>query len=329
MIYYVDVFTCLLQKGRIYMTKMTDFTFLSTDGKTTLHGISWLPEDREIVAVLQIAHGVAEYIGRYDGFARFLNEQGIAVFGHDHLGHGLSLSEDDVPVYFGKGNTWNTVVDDMYRLHLRIKEQFPDTPLFIMGHSMGSFLTRTYLIRYSGTVRGGIIMGTGWQNEATIAAGLLIAKTIARTRGDNATSDFVTNLAFGAYNKAFAPVRTGYDWLSADTDNVDRYIADPLCGQDTTVGLFREMLCGFRFNQNSSHLQMMDKKCPLLLISGKDDPVGSMGKGVQQTYDVFRASGIEDVTLQLYDGLRHEILNEAAQKDTVRADIYAWLKRYI
>lgn len=311
------------------MTKMTDFTFLSTDGKTTLHGISWLPEDREIVAVLQIAHGVAEYIGRYDGFARFLNEQGIAVFGHDHLGHGLSLSENDVPVYFGKGNTWNTVVDDMYRLHLRIKEQFPDTPLFIMGHSMGSFLTRTYLIRYSGTVRGAIIMGTGWQNEATIAAGLLIAKTIARTRGENATSDFVTNLAFGSYNKAFAPVRTGYDWLSADTDNVDRYIADPLCGQDTTVGLFREMLCGFRFNQNSSHLQMMDKKCPLLLISGKDDPVGSMGKGVQQTYDAFRASGIEDVTLQLYDGLRHEILNEAAQKDTVCADIYAWLKRYI
>ena len=329
MIYYVDVFTCLLQKGRIYMTKMTDFTFLSTDGKTTLHGISWLPEDREIVAVLQIAHGVAEYIGRYDGFARFLNEQGIAVFGHDHLGHGLSLSENDVPVYFGKGNTWNTVVDDMYRLHLRIKEQFPDTPLFIMGHSMGSFLTRTYLIRYSGTVRGAIIMGTGWQNEATIAAGLLIAKTIARTRGENVTSDFVTNLAFGAYNRIFAPVRTDYDWLSADTDNVDRYIADPLCKQDPTVGLFREMLCGFRFNQNASHLQMMDKKCPLLLISGKDDPVGSMGKGVQQTYDAFRASGIEDVTLQLYDGLRHEILNEAAQKDTVRADIYAWLKRYI
>lgn len=311
------------------MTKKTDFSFLSTDGKTMLHGISWLPENREVVAVLQIAHGVAEYIGRYDGFARFLNEQGIAVFGHDHLGHGLSLSENDVPVYFGEGNTWNTVVDDMYRLHLRIKEQFPDTPLFIMGHSMGSFLTRTYLIRYSGTVRGAIIMGTGWQNEATVTGGLLIAKTIARARGEKSTSDFVTNLAFGAYNKAFAPVRTGYDWLSADTDNVDRYIADPLCGQDTTVGLFREMLNGFRFNQKSSNLQKMDKNCPLLLISGKDDPVGSMGKGVQQTFDAFRASGIKDVTLQLYDGLRHEILNEAAQKDTVCADIYAWLERYI
>lgn len=311
------------------MTNMTDFTFLSTDGKTTLHGKAWLPTDGKVIAVLQIAHGVAEYIARYDGFARFLNEQGIAVFGHDHLGHGLSLPEDGVPVYFGQGNTWNTVVDDMYRLHLRIKEQFPDTPLFLMGHSMGSFLARTYLIRYSGTVRGAIIMGTGWQNEATITAGLLIAKAIARARGEAATSDFVTNLAFGAYNKPFAPTRTGYDWLSADTDNVDSYIADPLCGNDTTVGLFREMLLGFRFNQKRDHLMKMDKKCPLLLISGKDDPVGGMSKGVRQTYEAFRDAGMEDVTLRFYDGLRHEILNEAAQKDAVYADIYDWFKRYI
>lgn len=311
------------------MTKMTDFTFLSTDGKTTLHGISWLPEDREIVAVLQIAHGVAEYIARYDCFARFLNEQGIAVFGHDHLGHGLSLPEGGTPVYFGEGNSWNTVVDDMYRLHLRIKEQFPDTPLFLMGHSMGSFLTRTYLIRYSGTVRGTIIMGTGWQNKATVTAGLLIAKTIARARGENSSSDFVTSLAFGAYNKAFSPIRTAFDWLSADEENVDNYIADPLCGQDTTVGLFREMLTGIRFNQKNTNLQKMDKNCPVLLISGKDDPVGSMGKGVQQTYDAFRSNGIKDVTLKLYDGLRHELLNEKAQRNTIFADIYAWLSQYI
>lgn len=311
------------------MTNMTDFTFLSTDGKTTLHGVSWLPADREIVAVLQIVHGVAEYIARYDAFARYLNERGIAVIGHDHLGHGLSLPEGGVPVYFGAGNTWNTVVDDMYRVHLRIKEQFPDKPLFIMGHSMGSFLTRTYLVRYSGTVRGAIIMGTGWQNEATIAAGLLLAKAITRSRGDSATSDLVTNLAFGAYNKAFTPTRTSCDWLSADPDNVDRYMADPMCGSDATVGLFREMLTGIRFNQKRDHIAAMDKNCPILLISGKDDPVGSMGKGVQQTYDAFCASGIKDVSLQLYDGLRHEILNEAAQKDTVCADIYNWLKRYI
>lgn len=309
------------------MTNMTDFTFLSTDGSTRLHGISWLPADREPTAVLQIAHGVAEYIARYDGLARFLNERGIAVFGHDHLGHGLSLPAGGTPVYFGQGNTWHTVVDDMYRLHLRIREQFPHTPLFLMGHSMGSFLARTYLIRYSGTVRGAILMGTGWQNKATIAGGLLIAGAISHTRGEASTSAFVTNLAFGAYNRTFAPTRTGYDWLSADPDNVDAYIADPLCGQDTTVGLFREMLLGFRFNQKPAHLRRMDKSCPLLLISGKDDPVGGMGRGVRQTYDALRASGVEDVTLQLYEGLRHELLHEGTQKEYVYADIYDWLRR--
>ena len=311
------------------MTNMKDFTFLSTDGKTTLHGISWLPADREVVAVLQIVHGVAEYIGRYDAFARFLNEQGIAVIGHDHLGHGLSLPEGGTPVYFGEGNTWNTVVDDMYRVHLRIKEQFPDKPIFLMGHSMGSFLTRSYLIRYSGTVRGAVVMGTGWQNEATITAGLLVAKAIARARGESATSDFVTNLAFGAYNKAFTPTRTPCDWLSADPDNVDRYMADPLCGNDATVGLFREMLLGIRFNQKRSHINSMDKNCPILLISGADDPVGGMSKGVRQTYEAFCAGGIKDVSLQLYDGLRHEILNEASMKNTVCVDICTWLQRYI
>ncbi|MDO4810509.1 MAG: alpha/beta fold hydrolase [Eubacteriales bacterium] len=309
------------------MTNITNFTFLSTDGKTTLHGTAWLPADREIVAVLQIAHGLTEYVGRYDGFARFLNEQGIAVFGHDHLGHGLSLPEGAVPIYFGDGNTWDTVVDDMYRLHLRIKEQFPDKPLFLMGHSMGSFLARTYLIRYSGTVRAAIIMGTAWQSEVTLTAGLLVAKILTCIHGESSAPALVTALTFGVYNKAFAPTRTRCDWLTADTENVDRCMADPMCGQPITTGLMREMLLGIRFNQKREHLQKMDKNCPILLISGKDDPVGNMGKGVQHTYDIFRSHGIADVTLQLYDGLRHEILNEGSKRDIVHRDIMDWLRR--
>ena len=143
------------------MTNKTDFTFLSSDGKTRLHGIAWVPEDVTPVAVLQIVHGVAEYIGRYDDFARFLNSHGVIVVGHDHLGHGLSLPEGGTPVYFGDGNTWNTPVDDIYVLHTKLKEQYPHLPLLLMGHSMGSFLSRTYLIRYPGTVKAAIIMGTG------------------------------------------------------------------------------------------------------------------------------------------------------------------------
>lgn len=311
------------------MTKITEFTFPSTDGKTTLHAVSWLPEDREPTAVLQISHGVAEYILRYDGFARWLNQQGILVVGHDHLGHGGSLPAGGTPVYFGDGNTWETVVDDIHALRQQLQQQYPHLPHFLLGHSMGSFLARSYLIRYPGNVRAAIIMGTGWQPEAVITGGLAVASLIARSKGDSGTSALVTSLAFGSYNKAFSPVRTPYDWLSADTDNVDRYIADPQCGNDATVGLFREMLRGFRFNQNKANLRRMDKDTPILFISGLMDPVGEQGKGVRRSCEAFQAAGVKDLALQLYPGLRHEILNEKGRQETVYGDIYRWMAAYI
>ena len=307
------------------MTNMTEFTFLSTDGKTQLHGMRWEPEGGSVRAVLQICHGVAEHIVRYDAFARYLNDLGIAVVGHDHLGHGLSLPEGGTPVYFGEGNTWNTVVDDIYVLHQRIRLWYPDVPLCIMGHSMGSFLTRTYLIRYPGTVKAAIIMGTGWQPKAVIAGGMAVAKAVGAVVGENGTSDLVTNLAFGAYNKLFAPNRTSCDWLSADEGNVDAYMADPLCGADATVGLFRQMLSGIRFNQKLSNLRQMDPRIPVLFVAGEKDPVGDCGNGVRRTYQEFRRAGVQDCTLKLYPGLRHEILNEKAQQQQIFEDIGQWL----
>lgn len=307
------------------MTNMTEFTFLSTDGKTQLHGMRWEPEGGSVRAVLQICHGVAEHIVRYDAFARYLNDLGIAVVGHDHLGHGLSLPEGGTPVYFGAGNTWNTVVDDIYVLHQRIRLWYPDVPLCIMGHSMGSFLTRTYLIRYPGTVKAAVIMGTGWQPKAVIAGGMAVAKAVGAVVGENGTSDLVTNLAFGAYNKLFAPNRTSCDWLSADEDNVDAYMADPLCGADATVGLFRQMLSGIRFNQKLSNLRQMDPRIPVLFVAGEKDPVGDCGNGVRRTYQEFRRAGVQDCTLKLYPGLRHEILNEKAQQQQIFEDIGQWL----
>ena len=307
------------------MTNLSEFTFLSSDGKTQLHGMLWEPEGTEPRAVLQLCHGVGEHIARYDGFARALNAQGIAVAGHDHLGHGRSLPEGGTPVYFGAGNTWNTVVDDIYVLHQRLKQRYPHTPLCIMGHSMGSFLTRTYLIRYPGTVKAAVIMGTGWQPKAVIAGGLAVAKAVGAVVGESGTSDLVTNLAFGAYNKQFAPNRTSCDWISADPDNVDAYMADPLCGADATVGLFRQMLLGIRFNQRLSNLRRMDMQLPVLFIAGEQDPVGDCGKGVRRTYQEFRRAGVQDCTLKLYPGLRHEILNEKAQQQQIFEDIGLWL----
>ena len=306
-----------------------EFTFPSADGKTAIHAVEWLPEGAPR-AVLQIAHGVSEYVLRYEDFAGYLTERGFAVVGNDHLGHGLSVSDGAPRLYFGPKGSWNWVVEDMEQLRKLTHRQFPNLPYFLLGHSMGSFLTRTYLIRYPGTVDAAIIMGTGWQPEMTIRGGLLLAGILSGLKGPDAVSKMVTNMAFGAYNKAFGDKpRTPNDWLSADTDNVDRYMADPLCGADATVGLFRQMLRGLRFNQTPRNIDKMDKDAPILLIAGQDDPVGDMGAGVRRTRDAFKRAGVRDVTLKLYPGLRHEILNEAAMRDTVYGDIGAWLDRVL
>lgn len=311
------------------MTNRIDFTFPSSDGKTTLHGCAWAPADGEPRAILQIAHGVAEHITRYDHFAHFLVEHGFAVVGHDHLGHGESLPQGGTPVYFADKDGWTHAVDDIALLQVRIRREAPDIPLFLMGHSMGSFLSRSFLIRYPRRLKGAILMGTGWQSGAIIQGGLAVAGAAALRHGRRSTSKLVTELAFGGYNKAFAPNRTGSDWLSADSANVDRYIADPMCGQDATVGLFQDMLQGIRFNQQSKNLQRMDPHMPVLFVSGDRDPVGGMGKGVLHSRDAFRKAGVQNVECILYPGLRHEILNEQSQQETVYNDILHWLEGHL
>ena len=312
------------------MTNCEHFRFPSSDGKTQLHACLWIPDEKiKFRGVLQIAHGVAEHIGRYDDFARYLNGQGIVVAGHDHLGHGQSLPEGGTPVYFGEENGWMHAVDDIHGLHEILAKRFKRLPHLIMGHSMGSFLTRSYLIRYPGEKKAAILMGTGWQPGYMLTGGTLVAKRFLYKNGPDSTSPFVTELAFGGYNRAFAPNRTGFDWLSADPENVDRYIADPLCGADATVGLFRDMLGGIRFNQKPANLKKMDPSMPVLFISGEDDPVGAMGKGVKRSCAAFQKAGMQDVTIKLYAGLRHEILNEKPMQQTVYSDIHDWLSRYI
>ena len=311
------------------MSRFIDFTLPSTVPGRTLHGFRCVPEG-QVRAVLQLSHGMVEFIDRYKPLAENLAARGILVTGHDHLGHGGSIRTKADYGYFAEPDGNRAVLDDLHAMTVLTKTLYPDVPYFLLGHSMGSFLTRTYLIRYPGTVDAAIIMGTGWQPEMTIRGGLLLAGILSGLKGPDAVSKMVTNMAFGAYNKAFGDKpRTPNDWLSADTDNVDRYMADPLCGADATVGLFRQMLRGLRFNQTPGNIDRMDKNAPILLIAGQDDPVGDMGAGVRRTHDAFKRAGIRDVTLKLYPGLRHEILNEAAMRDTVYGDIGAWLDRVL
>lgn len=300
-----------------------EFTFPSTDGKNRIHAVEWLP-DGEVRAVLQIAHGVSEYILRYEPFAAYLTERGFAVVGHDHLGHGSSIAPGGKPMYFGPKGSWNWVVQDMEQRRALAREKFPALPYFLLGHSMGSFLTRTYLIRHPGKVDGAVVMGTGQMIAPLVAGGKLVAAAESLRVGEENASPIVQMLAFGSYNKIFAPNRTGFDWLSVNPENVDRYIADPLCGGNPSIGLFREMLGGISFIGNPEHIKQMDPTAPILLISGAMDPVGDCGKGVRRVYDLFRKAGIRNVTLKLYPELRHEILCET-DRETVFEDVFRWL----
>ena len=308
------------------MTNITGFTFLSTDGKTQLHGMRWEPEGRSVRAVLQICHGVAEHIARYDAFARYLNELGIAVVGHDHLGHGRSLPEGGTPVYFGEGNTWHTVVDDIYVLHQRIRLWYPDVPLCIMGHSMGSFLLRTYLYTYPDAVDKAVISGTGWEDPTKVRLGKLVCKLEQARVGETSTSKLVTKLMFGSYNKPFGAVTSPNAWICSDEAVVAAYDADPLCGFDATVGLARDLLTGVEMNEQPENLDKMNKQLPLLFVSGSKDPVGGMAKGVLRCIDAFKRSGMKDITIKLYPEGRHEMLNER-NKAEVYQDILDWLER--
>ena len=301
----------------------SEFTFLSADDRTPIHAVEWLPEG-QARAVLQISHGVSEYILRYEPFAEYLTARGFAVAGHDHLGHGQSVAEGSARLYFGPRGSWNWVVDDIDQRRNLAKAKFPQVPYFLMGHSMGSFLARTYLIRYPGAVDAAVIMGTGQMSPVIIAGGKAVAAEEAHRVGEDQTSSLVDKLAFGAYNKRFAPNRTGFDWLSLNQDNVDRYMADPLCGGNATIGLFREMLGGLSFIAKPENLKRMNLNIPVLFISGEMDPVGDCGKGVKRAFESFRKAGVRDVSLKLYPELRHEILNETC-RETVYEDIYQWL----
>lgn len=306
------------------MENRKEFYFPSSDGLTQIHAVEWQVENP--IGIVQIAHGVSEYALRYEPFAQYLNSKGFAVVANDHIGHGLSLADGAAPLYFGRHDGWQHVVDDVYTLRDMTGKKYPELPYFLLGHSMGSFIARTYLIRYPGTLSGAIIMGTGQQSPALILGGRAFAKIEGRRIGFDQFSPAVDQLAFGAYNKPFAPNRTKFDWLSVNEENVDAYIADPLCGGGASIGLFSDMLGGIGFIGKQSNVNTMNVNTPVLFVSGDHDPVGDMGRGVKKAYASFRKAGVKDVSLKLYPGLRHEILNEACREE-VYEDLWKWIEQ--
>lgn len=301
-----------------------EFYFQSTSNLSDIHAVEWLPQG-EAKAVLQIAHGVAEYIERYEDFASFLTTHGFAVVGNDHLGHGKSFHFEDEMGWFGDDHGWHKVCDDMKKLYDLEKEKFPNVPYFLLGHSMGSFLARTYIIDYPDDLDGVIISGTGWQHALTCDAGMALADMEIRLHGSKYRSDTLQKIAFGGYLKNIENPATENDWISRDAELVKRYTEDTLCGYIATAGLMREMMYGIRYIGRDSKLAAMNRSMPVFFFSGAEDPVGDWSKGVQQTAASFLTAGMTDVTVKLYEGGRHEMLNEI-NKQEVYEDVLAWLQ---
>lgn len=280
--------------------------------------------DGEIRAVLQISHGIAEHIDRYEDFMVFLAENGILSVGDDHLGHGKTYRDNTDKGFFAEKDGWNCVVDDMHGLYEQMKAAYPSVPYILFGHSMGSFLTRTYMIRYPDDYDLAILSGTGQQSKALITGGSLIADILCRTQGATAIGDTLNKIAFGSYLDRIKNPRTEFDWLSRDEQTVERYIADENCGFTAKNGLYRDMMHGLKFITNPDNLARMNKSKPVYFMSGEEDPVGDYGKGVEKAYKAFCDAGCQDVTIRLYPDGRHEMLNEI-NRDAVYQDILSWI----
>ncbi len=292
-------------------------------GAGKIHACKWLPEG-EPRAVVQIIHGIAEFVERYDAFANFLTSQGFAVVAEDHMGHGQSINGDGIQGYFHGG--WFTAIEDTMQLMKDIQKEFPNVPYILFGHSMGSFMARTILCKYPDSgIRAAIICGTGWQPAFALPALIKVVESVCSKTGETVPDEKLQSLVFGSYNKKVEHPRTPFDWLTRDAKIVDAYIAHPLCGFTASCGLLRDMMKGIHFVEQPGNLAAMRKDLPVFFIAGGDDPVGPYGKGVQTAANAFRKSGMKDVSVRIYPLMRHEILNEI-NKEEVYGDVLKWIE---
>ena len=294
-------------------------------GDTELRLYRWEPE--KPTAVLLIVHGMVETAARYRRLAEGLTEAGYAVYAHDLRGHGETAGGPDKVGYCGK-NGFETMVEDIRVLHDRIRGEHPDLPLFLMGHSFGSFLTQKYISEQGKTVDGVILSGTNYKQSAgLLAAGRSIAGTARLFKGPRAKAPLLHNMSFGANIKGVKNPRTDMDWLSRDPVEVDAYIEDPFCGCVCSTGFYRDMLRGLRGLCSEKAIAGIPKDLPVYIFSGTEDPIGNWGQGPPKLAEAYKRAGLEDVTLKMYPEGRHEMLNET-NRDEVTRDLIEWLDEH-
>ena len=277
--------------------------------------------------IIVIAHGMAEHASRYARFAASAVEEGYAVLAGDHRGHGATAAPGGFGFVAEKGG-WERVVADMGTVLDAARRAWPDVPVFLMGHSWGSFLARDLAARRGGELAGLILLGTGSGTGALTRPAAAVCAGESRLRGPRHPSRLLNALAFGPYQRHFAPNRTEADWISRDAKEVDRYVADPWCGFVCTSSFFRDLVAGQGVVNTASHAAAVPAELPMLLASGDRDPVGAMGRGVQRAATLYRRAGVREVSVLLYPGGRHELLNET-NRDQVTGDILTWIDGHV
>ena len=306
------------------------YTFKSEDSRK-ISAIKWIPDDgAKVIAAVQIFHGMAEHIARYENFARFLTKNGFIVVGNDHRGHGNSLAFDGDTGIFAENNGWQLALNDTRRVTRQLIDQHGNLPIFIISHSMGSFFARDYISRWGGDIAGVILSGTGNPNRFTVSMLKALASIELLVRGLRHRSKLLDNLSFGSFNKPFEPqAPTCFEWLSRDREQVDRYVADPLCGFICTCAHFRDLALGLKRISRKRSYTRVPKKLPIFLYSGDEDPVGGKnGSDVKAVYQKYRAAGIKDVRLELNREGRHESLNES-NRQMVYDTFLRWLTAHV
>lgn len=306
-----------------------NLTFLSCDTITDIHAVEWMPEG-EPKAVVQLIHGMVEYIERYDGFARFLNEHGIVVFGHDHLGHGQSVRSVEDWGFISETSPARSLVRDIHKLRKIAEKTYPNIPYIMLGHSMGSYLLRRYLSQKGEGLAGAIVVGTGSESDLVTRGGLMMVRSTAQAKGWHYRSEKIREMTYTAPYKVYDlhGLDNTNSWVCSDPEIMDAYNHDPRCQFTFTLSGYEALLSTVLFDNQKNNIDMIPKDLPILLTSGELDPVGNLGKGVKKVYQQYVKTGITDIECKLYPEDRHEILNEP-NKDEVYADILDWIERHI
>lgn len=304
------------------------FNYPSSNKEHTIYAQKWIPEKEERAkAIIQIAHGMSEHSNRYSEFSNYLAQSGFVIFANDHAGHGKSLDQSGTKGFFGDQGGRDTLVKDMHLLSEIARRQYPELPFFLIGHSMGSFLSRKYTTIYREELTGAVYIGTGGANPF-IDIVIRLSEWATKIKGNKSPGKLVNKLAFGRFNQRIVHPKTEFDWLSLNDENVQNYLTDPNCGFIFTNSAFYELFSLIKEVTDDSWAGQIPEKLPILLLSGAEDPVGDYGEGVIKTQELLIKHYLTDVSLKLYDEMRHEILNER-NKLQVYSFIKDWLEKHI